>query len=228
MTIRVLLVDDQVLFRHGVKAALQPERDIDVVGEADNGNDAVSKTVSLHAQLVLMDLVMPGGDGIAATRAIRQRCPETQVLVLSAYSDAELLRKAAEAGAVGYVLKDISPTNLANAIRAAHGGRTMLSPVIARKMMLHFFHNQGNNHQRGAASRLDGHGLTERELDVLTGVAQGLSDKEIAANLFLSEATVKANLRGLYRKLSLRNRVQAAAFAVERGLLGRPGPDMAH
>ncbi len=216
MSIRVLVVDDQGLTRRGILSVLKPEPDIEVIDEAVDGHDALQKAVALQPDLVLMDVVMSGGDGITATRAIRQRCPNTQILILTFGADPELFRKAAEAGAVGFVLKDISPANLVKAIRAVHNGHAMLSPHIAKQLMeqLHV-----SRHERAATSVRRTHGLTERELDVLTNLAAGLSDKEIAAKLFLSEATVKTHLRTVYRRLKLRNRAQAAAFAVEKGLL---------
>ena len=216
MTIRVLVVDDQGLTRRGILSILKPDSDIEVLDEASDGPEALQKAVALQPDLVLMDIMMPGGDGITATRAIKERCPRTQVLILTFSPDPELFRKAAEAGAVGYVLKDISPENLANAIRAVHNGKGMLSPQIAKQMMDGLY---SSRHERPATSVRRTHNLTEREVDVLMGLVSGLSDKEIAARLFLSEATVKTHLRTLYRRLKLRNRAQAAAFAVEKGLL---------
>lgn len=216
MSIRVLVVDDQGLTRRGILSILKPDSDIEVLDEASDGPEALQKAVALQPDLVLMDIMMPGGDGITATRAIKERCPRTQVLILTFSPDPELFRKAAEAGAVGYVLKDISPENLANAIRAVHNGKGMLSPQIAKQMMDGLY---SSRHERPATSVRRTHNLTEREVDVLMGLVSGLSDKEIAARLFLSEATVKTHLRTLYRRLKLRNRAQAAAFAVEKGLL---------
>ncbi len=162
--------------------------------------------------------MLPDGEGPAAIRAIRQRCPRAQVLVLTACAEQDGFRKAAAAGAAGYILKDIAPANLASAIRAAHGGRTMLSPVIAKQLIEHYamggVAGEPAGPDRGRESR-----LTQHEIDVLAGVAQGLSDKQIAAHLFLSEATVKTRLRAVYHKLGLRNRAHAAVFAVEHGLV---------
>lgn len=213
--IKVLVVDDQGLTRRGIVSVLRPERDIHVLDEAADGQEALKKAIALQPDLVLMDIVMARGDGITATRAIRQQCPRTQVLILTFSPDPELFRKAAEAGAVGYVLKDITAENLVKAIRAVHNGNGMLSPQIAKQMMEQFYSSRhGGTPMPGRK-----HNLTEREVDVLTGLVAGLSDKEIAARLFLSEATVKTHLRTIYRRLKLRNRAQAAAFAVEIGLL---------
>lgn len=216
MSIRLLVAEDQALIRRGILSVLQPEPDIEVLGEAIDGREAVDKALALRPHLVLMDVMMPGGDGITATRAIRERCPEIQVLILTFYDHSDLFQKAAEAGAVGYVMKDISPANLINAVRAVYNGNAMLSPHIAKQMMAHFY---ASRHQRAGASPGRPKGLTEREVDVLVGLASGLSDKEIAAKLFLSEATVKTHLRAIYHRFKLRNRAHAAAYAVEKGLL---------
>lgn len=218
MAIRVLLVDDQILTRLGLRMILQPEKDIEIVGEAENGRDALEKSVALSPEVVLMDLRMPGGDGIEATRAIKQRCPRTQILILTVYADLELFRKAVAAGAVGYVLKDITPANLASAIRAVHNGKTMINPTLVRQMVDAL---SGNNSIAAINASRGLHGLTQREIEVLAGIVQGLSDKEIASKLFLSESTVKTHLRAIYHRLKLRNRAQAAAFAVENNLLTR-------
>lgn len=218
MPIRVLLVDDQVLTRQGLKAALQLESDIEVLGEADNSRQAVEKAQALHPDVVLMDLMGPGGGGVEATRAIRQRCPGANILILTVYADYDLLRRAASAGAVGYVLKDIAPGNLANGIRAVNAGKTMLNPGLARRLLEDFCELPLPSTPGGA-----GHpqGITNREREVLAGVARGLSDKEIASSLFLSESTVKSHLRAVFHKLKVRNRAQAAAVIAENGQLSR-------
>ncbi|HEX2712270.1 MAG TPA: response regulator transcription factor, partial [Candidatus Acidoferrales bacterium] len=196
--IRVLVVDDQILTRMGLRMMLQPEKDIEIVGEAANGREAIEKVLALSPEVVLMDLRMPESDGIEATLAIRQRCPTTQVLILSVYADLELFRKAAAAGAVGYVLKDITPANLVNAIRAVRNGKTMINPAVAMQMV----ENLVNRDRASTESAYRGvRELTERDIEVLAGVTQGLADKEIAAKLFLSESTVKTHLRAIYRKL---------------------------
>ncbi len=215
MTIRVLIVDDQALTRQGLKGALHPESDIEIVGEAEDGRGALEKAVGLQPDVVLMDLMRPGEGGIEVTSAIKQRCPRTQILILTVSPDPYLFRRAAAAGAIGYVLKDISPMNLANGIRAVHNGTTMINPAVARRLVEDLFAGNG---AAGISSRHQ-YGLTQREIDVLAGVTKGLSDKEIASMLFLSESTVKTHLRTIYHKLKLRNRAQAAAFMVDKGLL---------
>lgn len=220
MSIRVLLVDHQALLRHGIKLILQPERDIEVVGEAADGGEAVDRAVALSPDVVLIETMLPGGDGAATIRAIKQRCPRTQVVVLSGQGDQETFSQTAEAGAAGYILKDISPENLVNAIRAAHTGRTILSPTIAAQIVRHLAltDDGAGTGDHGGIGRQDVR-LTQHEIEVLTRVARGLSDKEIGAQLFLAESTVKSRLRRLYLKLGLKNRSQAAVFALERGLL---------
>ena len=217
MAIRVLIVDDQVLTRLGLKAVLEPERDIEVVGEAGNGREALENAVALRPDVALVDVIMPGGDGIEAARAIKQRCPDTQILILTVHADHELFRKAAMAGASGYVLKDIAPPNLVNAIRVIHNGKTMIYPADARDMM---GDSLNDNSTPLFASMRQRYGLTKRNFDVLFGVAMGLSDKEIASKLLLSKSTVKTHLRKIYHKLKIRNRTEAAAI-VSQELLPR-------
>ncbi len=216
MAIRVLIVDDGIYIRQGLKAALQPERDIEIVGEADTGRRALDLAGALRPDIVLMDVAISAGDGIDAIQAITQRCPETQVLVLTAHPDEVLFVKAVRAGAAGYVLKDISPANLANAIRAVHAGRTMLSPVIARHIIERL---STSTDGIGGGGPGYAHGLSDRDLEILACAARGMGDKEIARHLFLSQATIKARLRKIYQRLRLRNRAQAVAFAIEKGLL---------
>jgi DNA-binding NarL/FixJ family response regulator len=201
---------------------LQSEKDIEIVGEAEHGRDALEKTIDLNPEVALIHLPIPNGGGIEATRAITERCPSTQILILSPHVDLELFRRTVAAGVVGYVLKDITSANLANAIRAVHSGMTIIMPTIV-KQIVDALTSENYTSQSKTAGRL--HRLTEREIEVLTGLTQGLSDKEIASKLFLSESTVKTHLRAIYHRLKLRNRAQAAAFAVENNFL--PGPNNA-
>jgi two-component system NarL family response regulator len=214
--IRVFLIDPHALLRHGLRMLLASEGDIEIVGEADAGVAAMDQLTAVKPDIVLMDIAAPGADGIGAIRVIKSRCPATQVLVLTAQSDAEIFREAAAAGAVGYVLKDISPSNLSNAIRAVHGGATMINPVLARQMVEGIAQDESAP-ATGAPRRA--HRLTPRETNILVEVALGLSDKEIASKLGLSESRVKNCLRTLYGRFNLRNRAHAAAFAVRRGLV---------
>src|SRR5579859_6948711 len=224
MPIRVLLVDNQTLLRHGIRLILQSARDIEVIGEAADGNEAVDKAVALSPDIVLIESVLAEGDSIAVIRAIKQRCPSARTLVLSSQGDPEVFRKTAAAGAIGYILKDISPEDLVNAIRATHSGRTILSPTIAQRIVRHFSHVEESANGNGDRGAIRGQtpGPTAKEIEVLSRVARGLSDKEIAAQLFLTESAVKTRLRHIYRKLGLNNRAQAAVFIVERGLRTLP------
>jgi DNA-binding NarL/FixJ family response regulator len=215
VTIRVLIVDDHSVVRLGIRMILQSEADIEVVGEVERSRDALQHVRALSPHVVLMDIMLGDGDGIEATRAIKQHCPEVQILIVTAYADQQLFLKAVEAGAVGYVLKDITPLNLATAIRAVHAGKTMINPAVARQMVEHLFTIREGS--IGMARRR--YGITDREMEVLAGVAQGLSDKELGSALGLSESTVKMHLRAIYGKLNVRNRAQAAVFAVEKGLV---------
>jgi len=214
MSIRVMLVDDHGIVTAGLRAVLELEDGIEVVGEAASVKEAVAKATDLRPDVVLMDVKLSDGSGIEATRIIRQHCPETQVLMLTVCDDQETAVKAVRAGAIGYVLKDIAPEHLAGAIRAVHSNRTMINPGIARKLVQRLARIE----QQAPPSDLKASGLNERELAVLKGIAAGLSDREIALRLFLSEPTVKSHLRSLYQKLHVNNRAQAAASAVRNGL----------
>jgi DNA-binding NarL/FixJ family response regulator len=214
-----LLVDDQALVRQGIRAVLSQQRypEVEVVGEAEDGEEALARVAALQPDVVLMDLMAPGGEGIAVTRKITQEYPGVHVLVLTAHGDQQLFRRAAEAGASGYVLKDISAANLARAIRAVHDGGAMLSPTIARQIVDYLFASRHDMHASTAGWM---YGLTQRDVDVLRGIVQGFSDRDIARRLALSESTVKTHLRAIYRRFRVKNRAQAVAFAVEKRLLG--------
>jgi len=220
--VRTLIADDHTLFRRGLHALLQHvrwSRDVEVVGEAGSGREAVVRTRELQPDVVLMDLKMRDGDGLEATQEIRRECPGTQVLILSTYGSPELLRRASAAGAVGYFLKDVAPEQLVAAIRAARHGRNTISPELAYSVA------NGHTRQRSRvdALRRGPHSVTERELHILAALAEGLSDKETATKLFLSESTVKSHLRAIYRKLGVRNRAQALAVSISNGLLPASG-----
>ena len=229
MTVRVLLADDQELIRRGFRMILEEQADITVVGEAADGGAAVRLTRELHPDVVLMDVRMPGTDGIDATRRIVAEFPAARVLVLTTYDLDEYAFSALRYGASGFLLKDARPAELADAIRAVAGGDAVVAPSVTRRL-LDFFAGQLPD-LRGDAGDPGPPGLdllTEREREVLVQVAEGLSNREIAAALVVSEATVKSHLGRILSKLELRDRAQAVVFAyqarlVQPGHPGRPG-----
>jgi DNA-binding NarL/FixJ family response regulator len=208
--VRVLVVDDHPVVRGGVVGWLAAQPDIDVVGEAGDGLEALAAVAELAPDVVLMDLRMPRMDGVAATGRISAAHPAVRVLVLTTYdTDADIVR-AVEAGATGYLLKDTPLPQLADAVRAAARGETVLAPPVAARLV-----------SRMRAPALDA--PTPRELEVLAGVARGLTNADIGRELFIGEATVKTHLLRLFAKLGVDDRTRAVMVAVERGLLPGPG-----
>jgi DNA-binding NarL/FixJ family response regulator len=213
-TIRVLLVDDHPVVRAGLRGMLAAEPDIEVAGEAGSGPEAVAAVRAASEQaryhVVLMDLRMPGGDGVAATSRIVASDGGVRVLVLTTYEgDADILR-AVEAGATGYLLKDATPAELADAIRAAARGETVLAPLVAERLVSHM-------------RRPPRESLSARETEVLARVARGATNAEIGRELFISEATVKTHLLRAFGKLGVGDRTAAVTTAIERGILPQPG-----
>jgi DNA-binding NarL/FixJ family response regulator len=219
MRIRVLVVDHQTLVRHAVKLVAQSARDLEIVGEAAASGEAVRQAVDLSPDVVLIETQLPDGGALTAIRTIRQRCPEVRVLVLTSGGDAQAFGEAAAAGAIGFVLKDITPENLVKALRAAYNHRTTLSPTVAQQIVQRLALADANGLKMQEVTDREGSPLRPHDVEVLSRVGQGLSDKEIAAQLFLSESAVKTRLRHIYRRLGLKNRAQAAVFALEKGLL---------
>jgi two-component system, NarL family, response regulator LiaR len=209
--IRVLLVDDHPVVRQGLRALLSTHEGIEVVGEADDGEAAVAAADRLSPDVVLMDVVMPGLDGVEALRRIGERRPQTRVVMLTSYADERRAMEAVDAGASGFLLKDASPRDVAAAIRAAHRGEAVLHPAVAAKLLA--------ERRRPPAAHAD---LTARELDVLRLIARGLQNKQIAAELHVSEKTVKTHVSAILRKLGVTDRTQAAMYAV-RERLAEPG-----
>ena len=217
MSVRVLLVDDQSLVRAGFRLVLENEADIEVVGEASNGHEALHSTRRLDPDVVLMDIRMPELDGIAATRSITAR-HRARVLVLTTYDLDEYVYDALQAGASGFLLKDTPPPQLAAGIRAVAAGEALLAPTVTRRLIEEFA--RLGPAQRVRPSALDE--LTPRELDVLRLLARGLSNAEIAEQLVVSDTTVKTHVAHVLSKLGLRDRVQAVVLAYECGLVS-PG-----
>ena len=208
--IRVLVVDDHAVVRQGLRAFLDLQEGIEVAGEAANGVEAVEQTRGLLPDVVLMDLVMPEMDGIEATRRIRALSPRTQVIVLTSFAEDEKVFPSIKAGAMSYLLKDVSPAGLVKAIQAAHRGEAQLHPEIARKLMEEF--------STRAREPIPAD-LTRRELEVLRLIARGLSNREIAGELVISEKTVKTHVSNILSKLHLADRTQAAIYAFKEGLV---------
>jgi len=209
--IGVLIADDHPVVRHGLRAFLQLQEDLDIVGEAGDGLEAVAQVEKLRPDVVLLDLVMPRMDGIEAIRQIRQASPSTKVIVLTTFADDEKVFPAVRAGAAGYLLKDVEPRDLAEAIRTVNRGQGLLHPMIASKLMHEF---------AGEQERMDIiEALTEREMDVLKLIAQGKSNREIAREFVLSEKTVKTHVSNILAKLRLADRTQAALYAVRNRLV---------
>ena len=212
-SIRVLIVDDHGVVREGLRAYLELEPDIEVVGEARDGQEGVRRALELQPDVVLMDLVMPNMDGVDATTRIKQHYPDTHVIVLTSFLDDERVVPAIKAGATSYLLKDVAAADLARAIRAARAGQAQLHPEVARRLM-----------QQVTAPRKPDAGaqLTDREREVLRLLAEGRSNKEIARSLVVSERTVKGHVSNILGKLGLQDRTQAALFAVRNGLATAP------
>ncbi len=214
--IRVLIADDQALFRRGLYVVLGTEDDIEVVAEAENSADAIARAEELAPDVVLMDVRMPKVNGIEAARRIREVLPSTKILMLTVSDEEDDLYEAIKAGANGYLLKEISVEEVASAIHAVMQGQSLISPSMASKLL-----NEFNSLARMAAEReqLPAPVLTARELEVLKLVARGLSNKEVADELYISENTVKNHVRNILEKLHLHSRMEAVMYAVRKRLL---------
>ena len=213
--IRVLIVDDHALFRRGLMLVLESEEGIDVVGEADDGEDAIAKAEQLAPDVVLMDVRMPRISGIEATRRLAEALPTTKIIMLTVSDEEEDLYEAIKAGATGYLLKEISIEEVADAVRAVTQGQTLISPSMASKLIAEFTNlaKRATDRQQVPVPR-----LTERELDVLRLVAQGITNREIAEQLFIAENTVKNHVRNILEKLHLHSRMEAVLYAVREKL----------
>ncbi|MDX1614144.1 MAG: response regulator transcription factor [Candidatus Promineifilaceae bacterium] len=206
--IRVMLVDDHDMVRRGLAAFLKVKPDLDLVGEARNGAEALAVCARARPDVVLMDLVMPEMDGAAATEEIRQRWPEIQIIALTSFQEQNLIHEALTAGAISYLLKNVSVDELAAAVRAAHAGRSTLAPEAMQALL----HGPAEDQPPDFA-------LTKRELEVLTLLAEGLNNREIADQLFISRATVKAHVSHILNKMTASNRAEAIALALRSGLI---------
>jgi DNA-binding NarL/FixJ family response regulator len=224
VSISILIVDDQPMLRMGFRLVLDAQADMTVVGEAGDGAGAVRLSADKHPDVVLMDVRMPGIDGIEATRRIVATASATRVLILTTFDLDEYAYAGLRAGASGFLLKDVPPPDLLSAIRAVASGDAVVAPSVTRRLLDVFLpHLPDPASAPGAAVPPEVQTLTSREREILTEVAGGLSNAEIAARLVLSEATVKTHVGRMLNKLRLRDRVQAVVYAYEHGLV-RPGP----
>lgn len=207
--IRVLIVDDHEMVRSGLRSFLRAYPDLELVGEAANGSQAITLCAQAAPDVILMDMVMPDMDGGEATREILRRCPDIRVIAITSFREGDFVERALQAGAISYLMKDVSASQLAEAIRAAHAGRSILAPEAAQALI------QGS---REPAS--PGGDLTKREGEVLVLLAEGLSNPEIAARLVISRSTVVFHVSNILAKLGAANRAEAVAQAYKFGLLG--------
>jgi DNA-binding NarL/FixJ family response regulator len=217
MAIRVLLVDDQALFREGLETLLSVHKDIQVVGRASNGQEAVEVAAKIQPDVVLMDVRMPILDGVRATNLLKQALPDCRVIVLTTFDDDEYVFDALRAGAVGYLLKDVASARLVEAIRATARGESILEPSVAAKVIAEF--TRVSSMVPAAQTEQLVEPLSERELEILAWITRGYSNREIASQLFIAEGTVKNHVTHILGKLGVRDRTQAALKARELGLL---------
>lgn len=222
--IRVLIVDDHALYRRGLQTVLETEDGIEVVGEAADGVEAVARAEQHQPDVIVMDVGMPKRGGIDACRVIKERVPSTRILMLTSSDDEAHLFEAVRAGANGYLLKDVPPEEVAVGIRALFNGQSLVSPLMASKLLTEFAQMSHQARAASAASAAPSAGLelprlTERELGILRLVARGRLNREIATELFISENTVRNHIRNILDKLQLHSRMEAAMYAVRQRLI---------
>jgi len=207
-TIRILLVDDHAVVRSGLSKFLMVNKDFELVAEASDGIEAIQMAGQFKPDVILMDLMMPGMDGITATREIHQKYPQIKVIALTSFSEQNMVQGALQAGASGYLQKNVTAMELGNAIRSAHAGRMTLSSEAAQVLA-----------QSVTQSHLPGNEISERERDVLRCMVEGLNNSEIAAKLFISLGTVKFHISNIFQKLGINNRVEAVKMAIEQKMV---------
>jgi len=213
--IKVIIADDHALFREGTHSLIGHEKDMEVVGEASDGEEAITLVTKLHPHVVLMDIAMPKVNGIEATRRIKADFPSTAVLILTAYDNDQYIVALLEAGAAGYLLKNVSGGDLVNAIRAVYAGEAVLHPAIAQKVFSRLGSTGRESHE---PAQLDE--LSEREMEILRLAAKGMSNQDIATQLYLSRRTVQAHLANIFRKMDVGSRTEAVLQAMRKGWLG--------
>ena len=216
-SIRVLVADDHMVVRQGIRSLLQAEPDLQVVGEAGDGRDAVRLARELQPDVVVMDLAMPGMDGMEATRAIKRTLPQTHVLALTVHESDEYFFRVLQAGASGYVLKRAAASELLSAVRAVAHGEVFLFPAVAKKLLADYLMRAQTRDERETRDLYAG--LTAREHEILTLIAEGLTNREIAERLMLSLSTVQTHYTHILEKLNLQNRAELIKYAIRRGLI---------
>jgi NarL family two-component system response regulator LiaR len=216
--IKVLLIDDHAVVRQGLRMFIEMQNDMEIVGEGSNGMEAVELASKLNPDVILLDLVMPQMDGVEATQKILTHNPHSRVLILTSFGEDERVFPAIRAGAQGYLLKDIQPRDLVQAIREACQGKPQLHPDVARRLMMAVSGEAVGKEQDKTSVPTELHGLTDREREVLEQIACGLSNREIAAEMVISEKTVKTHVSNLLDKLGLEDRTRAAIWALKHGL----------
>lgn len=216
--ISVLIVDDHEVVRNGIRSYLDTLEDIDVVGEAESGEKAIDLVNQLVPDVILMDLVLPGIDGVETTRIVKSNSPRTQIVVLTSYHDDSLVFPALKAGAISYILKDMKMNKLGEAIIKAHNGEVILHPKVAARVLQNIRRDSDDDNIIYTE-------LTEREMDVLKLIANGYSNSQIAEELVISENTVKGHVSNILSKLHLADRTQAAVYAWQKGIVKREPPD---
>ncbi len=217
MSIRVLLVDDQALFREGLETLLSVHKDIQVIGQAGNGQEAIDLALKFRPNVILMDIQMPILDGIGATRRLRQLFPDCRVIALTTFDDKETIFDALRAGAVGYLLKDVGSAQLAESIRVTARGESFLEPSVAAKVVAEF--SRVSSAEVATRPEVLPEPLSDREVDILRLIISGASNREIAESLFITEGTVKNHITHILGKLNVRDRTQAALKGKELGLI---------
>jgi DNA-binding NarL/FixJ family response regulator len=216
--IEVLLVDDHTVVRQGLRMFIEMQNDMEVVGEGSTGIEAVDLSTRLNPDVILLDLLMPQMDGVEATRKILEQNPHSRVLILTSFGDDDNVFPAIRAGAQGYLLKDIQPRDLVQAIRETHQGKAQLHPDVARRLMMAVSANEPIKEKKAVHLPKELHSLTEREREVLELIARGLTNHEIAEKMVISEKTVKTHVSNLLNKLDLEDRTRAAIWALKHGL----------
>ena len=212
--ISVIIADDHALFREGTRNLIEQESDMEVIGEASNGEEAVNMITELHPHVALIDIAMPKVNGIEATKQIKTICPATAVLILTAYDDDQYVFTLLEAGAAGYLLKNVSGKELANAIRAVYDGEAVLHPSIAQKVF-----NRVANSTPSAEPVPQPNDLSKREMEILKLAARGMNNQDIANQLYLSRRTIQSHLANIFRKMNVGSRTEATIQAFGRGWL---------